>query len=62
MYIIPIMTLLYPSSQYRTIMTLITLRHYYTLLLQLQNIMRISTHAIMAIIRIMNVISDIIVS
>ncbi len=38
---------------FRTIITLITLRYYYTLLWQLQNIMRISTHVIMAIIHIM---------
>ena len=36
-----------------TIITLMTLRHYYSLFWQLQNIMRISTFVIMAIIRIM---------
>ena len=36
-----------------TIITLMTLRHYYSLLWQLQNIMCISTFVIMAIIRIM---------
>ena len=36
-----------------TIITLMTLRHYYSLLWQLQNIMRICTFVIMAIIRIM---------
>jgi hypothetical protein len=38
---------------FRTFITLMTLRHYYTLLWQLQNIMRISTHVILAIIHIM---------